>query len=345
MENEINDVAKRLEKLEQDKNRMLHLKKQQKRKQQESNKEEKEKRKAQENKANENIYDLFLLKNSLDYVLSPYKSYYLLWYLNPKNKGVFPANYRTGILAAGYNKEPHIQITFNRSGTTTFTINKNIKSGDFEIHCHYYKHEISRYETHWNTFQIKEVKKKNEVLEWYQGKLAEHFFKHGKPIKSIFKPPQSQAKLSATFNKNIDKETAWNSITAMFKGASTSLIPGGYGGPLNPAKNDNEIRAGDIFQNSQRKLTIQTWAPKESFSYKEGTNSKGVVEAVMNFSINEIGKDLILVVERTENKTGVGGMISRSNAYKTLKSVTGSATAYAGGWKDLPINNIELSKG
>ncbi len=177
---------------------------------------------------------------------------------------------------------------------------------------------------------------------------------------------QSAAKARAVFNSGTTREQAWDSLTKMFRyPASSSLVGGSY--PLQPVRQyggPGTIRSGDIFKYTTHAaayyVRITAFNPLESFAYDEfwspatgpdydNPNTAGDMKDTMEFRISDHPEFLVLDVRRTSKRSvpfllAIFGLLlnRQGGAFTALSSVLGpksrEATAWAGGWKGLPLD-------
>jgi len=168
---------------------------------------------------------------------------------------------------------------------------------------------------------------------------------------------QTSARALTSFNKGVEKEEAWSSLTEMFRSSCGSLVAGSY--TLNP---NSEAANGSVykyrtFHGSDGTITIVKWDPPNSFAYEEelAGSEKRPAKAFMEFKITGPDGTLGLEVFRNQTPSSGGllwkavclaGKMTGKGAAPMLDSLLGpdsrNASAYAGGWKRLPIGEATI---
>ena len=175
---------------------------------------------------------------------------------------------------------------------------------------------------------------------------------------------ESRARANASFKIGIEREEAWSTITDMFRDRSGSLVPGSY--TLTPDSSNNVPESGSIYtfrtaNGTEGKVAITEWNPPYSFAYEEqmrGPNEKRPAQSYMTLEIKDISTGLGLEVFRTQTPSSgnllwtticlIRKISGSGGAAGMLDSMLGPssrhASAWAGGWKRIPIDEGTVVK-
>ena len=176
---------------------------------------------------------------------------------------------------------------------------------------------------------------------------------------------KSAAKARAVFNPGTTREQAWDSLTKMFSDPhGPSLVGGSYSlQPIRQHGGSGAVTVDDIFKYTTHAAShyvrITAFNPFESFAYDEfwspatgpdydHPNTASDMKSTMEFRISDHPEFLVLDVRRT-SKASLSFVLALFNflnaqkvAFTVLSSVLGpqshGATAWAGGWKRLPLD-------
>lgn len=179
---------------------------------------------------------------------------------------------------------------------------------------------------------------------------------------------KSAAKARAAFHPGTTRQQAWDSLTRMFRDPrGSSLVGGSYSLlPVQQQGGPGVVRAGDIFKYTTQAAThyvrLTAFNPCESFAYSEFWSPATGPDydhpqardttSTMEFRISDHPEFLVLDVRRTQRGSLpiLAALHSRwlnpeGISFSALSSLLGPeaarTTAWADGWKNLPLDTDE----